>query len=149
MNTAFKFMFSLASLFVLGLIGFYSAERILQTSDSVNRIKQENRIAFILTQMVIPWILGTMIMLLVRIPENFKYPYETLMFFSMAFMVIPPFFNEKVKPKLNLVRIKKKRSLHLGYLVIMLAMLAFLRIMLGIGLHFIIKVSVSISPALS
>ena len=136
MNTAFKFMFSLASLFVLGLIGFYSAERILQTSDSVNR-------------MVIPWILGTMIMLLVRIPENFKYPYETLMFFSMAFMVIPPFFNEKVKPKLNLVRIKKKRSLHLGYLVIMLAMLAFLRIMLGIGLHFIIKVSVSISPALS
>jgi len=149
MNTAFKFMFSMVSLFVLGLIGYYAAERILETSDSVNRIKPENKTAFIFTQVTLPWIIGTLIMLLVRIPENFTYPYETLMFFSMAFLVIPPFFNEKVKPKLNLVKVKKRRNINLGYLAMMLVMLAFLRIMLGIGLHFIIKLEISISPAIA
>jgi hypothetical protein len=67
------------------------------------------------------------------------------MFFSMAFLVIPPFFNEKVKPKLNLVKIKKRKNFHIGYLAMMLVMLAFLRILLGIGLHFLIEINVSIS----
>ncbi|MBW6459283.1 MAG: hypothetical protein K0B08_01810 [Bacteroidales bacterium] len=147
MNTAIKFLFSLISLFALGLIGYYSAEHILETSDSVHRIKKENRMTFMLIQMAIPWLIGTIIMLLVRHPMGFKYPYETLMLFSIAFLVIPPFFNQKVKPKLNLVKVKKKRHIHIGYLLMMLLLLSFLRIMLGIGLHFIIKINISISPA--
>lgn len=147
MNTAFKFMFSILSLFVLGLIGYHSAEHILETSDSLHRIKPENKTAFMLIQLALPWFIGTTIMLLTRLPEGFQYPYETLMFFSMVFLVIPPFFNAKVKPKLNLLRVKKKRNINLGYLFMMLALLAFLRLMLGIGLHFIIKIDISISPA--
>jgi hypothetical protein len=147
MNTAFKFMFSILSLFALTVIGYYSAERILETSDSQTRIKPENKINFILTQVAIPWLIGTVILLLLRIPKNFDFPYETLMLFSMAFIVIPSFFNEKVKPKLNLLKIKKKRRLNLGYIAMMIVFLAFLRIMLGIGLHFIIKLDISISPA--
>jgi hypothetical protein len=147
MNTAFKFMFSLVSLFVLGLIGFYSAQHILETSDSLHRIKANNRLPFMLYQIAIPWLIGTIILLLVRIPHNFDFPYETLMLFSMVFMIIPPFFNEKAKPELNLLRVKKKRNINLGYLAMMIVLLAFLRIMLGIGLHFIIEINISISPA--
>jgi len=147
MNTAFKFLFSLVSLFVLGLIGFHSAKPILETSDSLHRIKASNRLPFMLYQMAVPWLIGTIILLLLRIPHNFDYPYETLMLFSMAFIVIPPFFNEKVKPELNLLRIKKKRSINVGYIAMMLALVLFLRIMLGIGLHFIIEINISISPA--
>jgi hypothetical protein len=147
MNTAFKFMFSLISLFILAVIGYYSAQHILETSDSLNRIKQENRLAFILLQMALPWFIGTVVMLLIRVPKNFDYPYETLMLFSMIFLVIPPFFNEKVKPKLNLLKVKKKRYINLGYFAMMLALLLFLRVMLGIGLHFLIELHISISPA--
>jgi hypothetical protein len=147
MNTAFKFMFSLVSLFGLGVIGFYSAQLILETSDSVNRIKTDYRLSFLLTQLALPWLIGTIILLLLRLPKTFDYPYETLMFFSLAFMVIPPFFNEKVKPKLNLLKVKKKRNIHLGYLALMLVLIAFLRIMLGIGLHFLIEINISITPA--
>jgi hypothetical protein len=147
LNTAFKFMFSLISLFVLGAIGFVSAKYILETSDSMHRIKGDNRLSFLLYQLAIPWLAGTIIMLMLRIPENFNYPYETLMFFSMAFMIFPPFFNAKVKPELNLLKIKKKRNINIGYLFMMLVLVAFLRIMLGIGLHFIIEISISISPA--
>lgn len=147
MNTAFRFMFSLVSLLLLGIIGYFSAQHILETSDSLTRIKPENKTAFMFYQMTLPWLIGTMIMLLIRLPEGFNYPYETLMFFSMIFLVIPPFFNAKVKPKLNLVRVKKKRHIQIGYLVMMLVLIAFLRIMLGIGLHFIIEINISISPA--
>jgi len=136
MNTAFKFMFSLISLFALGVIGYFSAQSILETSDSLNRVKPENRVAFLLLQIALPWLIGTIIMLLIRMPENFIYPYETLMLFSTIFLVIPPFFNEKVKPRLNLLKVKKSRHINLGYLAMMLALLLFLRIMLGIGLHF-------------
>lgn len=149
MNTAFKFMFSLISLFMLGVIGYYSAQHILETSDSMNRIKSENRLSFILLQTALPWLIGTILMLMVRIPKNFDFPYETLMLFSTIFLVIPPFFNEKVKPKLNLLKVKKKRHINLGYLFMTLAFLAFLRIMLGIGLHFIIELHISISPAVT
>jgi hypothetical protein len=149
MNTAFKFMFSIISLFVLAVIGYYSAQHILETSDSLHRIKQENRLAFILMQIALPWLIGTAIMLLIRAPKNFDYPYETLMLFSTVFLVIPPFFNDKVKPKLNLLRVKKKRYINMGYFAMMLALLLFLRIMLGIGLHFVIEIHISISPAVT
>jgi hypothetical protein len=149
MNTAFKFMFSLVSLFILGMIGYFSTQHILETSDSMSRIKPENRLAFILLQVALPWLIGTIMMLLIRIPENFTYPYETLMLFSMIFLIIPPFFNEKVKPQLNLLRVKKKRHINLGYFAMMFVLLLFLRIMLGIGLHFLIEINISISPAVS
>jgi hypothetical protein len=147
MNTAVKFLFSLVSLFLLGLIGFFSAEYILETSDSSTRIKTENRTAFIFQQALFPALIGTTLLLLLRIPKNFDYPYESLMLFSIFFMVIPAFFNKKVKPSLNMLKLKKKRSIHLGYLAMLMILLAFFRIMLDIGLHFIIKIQVSISPA--
>jgi hypothetical protein len=146
MNTAFKFLFSIISLFILAAIGYYSAQSVLETSDSVNRIKTEHRVNFIFMQLALPWLIATVILLLLRLPRGFEYPYETLMFFSMVFLVIPPFFNEKVKPKLNLVKIKKKRYINFGYLAMMLVLLAFLRIMLGIGLHFMIQIDISITP---
>jgi hypothetical protein len=149
LNTAFKFLFSLVSLFILGVIGYHSAKYILETSDSLHRIKSGNRLPFMLYQMAIPWLVSTIILLLVRIPHNFDYPYETLMLFSMAFMVIPAFFNEKVKPELNLLKVKKKRFINLGYLTMMIALILFLRLMLGIGLHFIIEINISISPAVT
>ena len=149
MNTAFKFMFSLVSLFALGLIGYYSATKILETSDSLHRIKGDNRLSFMLYQTALPWLIGTILLLLTRIPENFNYPYETLMLFSTVFLIIPPFFNQKVKPELNLMKSVKRRTVSLGYLAMMIVLVAFLRIMLGIGLHFIIKISISISPAVT
>jgi hypothetical protein len=40
----------------------------------------------------------------------------------------------------------KRRNIHIGYLAMMLIMVAFLRFVLGIGLHFMIEVNISISP---
>jgi hypothetical protein len=147
MNTAFKFMFAIVALFALGVFGYYSKQHILETSNSQSRIKRQNQASFIFTQALIPWILGTGILVATRIPHNFDYPYETLLLFSMAFLVIPAFFNPKVKPKLNLLKLRKKYKISPSYIILMLLLLAFYRIVLDIGLHFIIKISISISPA--
>jgi hypothetical protein len=65
----------------------------------------------------------------------------------MAFLVIPAFFNPKVKPKLNLLKLKKKYKISPSYLILMLLLMVFYRVVLDIGLHFIIRISISISPA--
>lgn len=147
MNTAFKFMFAIIALFMLGLIGYYSKQHFLETSNSQHRIRRENQTSFIFSQALIPWLAGTGLLVALRIPHNFDYPYETLMLFSMGFLVVPAFFNPKVKPKLNLLKLKKKYRIGFGYLTVMLLLLVFYRVVLGIGLHFIIRISVSISPA--
>lgn len=147
LNTAFKFMFSLISLFILGIIGYFTTKHVLETSDSLNRIRGDHRLSFILYQMALPWFIGTVVMLILRAPKNFDYPYETLMFFSMAFLVFPAFFNEKVKPELNLLKSKRKRRINFGYITLTLLLLLFLRLVLDIGLHFIIEINISISPA--
>jgi hypothetical protein len=147
MNTAFKFMFAIVALFALGVLGYYSKQHFLETSNSQSRIKRQNQTSFIFTQALIPWIVGTAILVATRIPHNFDYPYETLLLFSMAFLVIPAFFNPKVKPKLNLLKLKKKYKISPSYLILMLLLMVFYRVVLDIGLHFIIRISISISPA--
>jgi len=147
LNTAFKFMFSLISLFILAVIGHLTTKHVLETSDSMHRIKGDHRLSFIFYQMALPWLIGTVIMLILREPKNFDYPYETLMFFSMAFIVFPAFFNAKVKAEPNLLKSKKKRRINYGYITMTVMLLLFLRLVLDIGLHFIIEINISISPA--
>jgi len=147
MNTAFKFMFSIIALFLLGLVGYYSKRHFLETSNSQSRITRTNETSFIFAQALVPWIIGTAVLLVLRIPENFNYPYETLILLSMGFAVIPAFFNKSVKPKLNLLKLREKYRISISFLLIMLVFVLFYRIMLDIGLHFIIEISISISPA--
>lgn len=148
LNTALKFLFSLISLFLLAVIGYNSRQHFLETSFSLNRIKRQNQVSFLFTQALIPWIVGSFLILIIRIPHNFDYPYETLLLFSVGFAVIPAFFNSKVKPKLNMLKVKKHVHINATNIIMVLLLLAFYRIMLGIGLHFIIRISISISPAI-
>ncbi len=148
LNTALKFLFSLISLFLLAVIGYYSRKHFLETSFSLNRIKRENQVSFLFTQALIPWIVGSFLILIIRIPHNFDYPYETLLLFSVGFAIIPAFFNSKVKPKLNMLKVKKHVHINATNIIMVLVLLAFYRILLGIGLHFINRISISISPAI-
>lgn len=147
LNTAFKFMFTIIALFLLSVFGYFAKQSFLETSNSQHRIQRENQISFIFTQAFIPWLLGTIIILITRIPHNFDYPYESLLMFSLGFPVIAAFFNPKVKPRLNLLKLKKKYRVSISNLVIFVLLMLFYRVVLGIGLHFIIKISISISPA--
>ena len=65
-----KFLVALVSLFVLMAIGYYATSSLLETSNSYKRISGKNRGYFILTQALVPWLLGSLILLLIKIPDK-------------------------------------------------------------------------------
>ncbi len=130
-------------LFILIIIGYQSASKFLSTSNSLDRVRTGVKKTFLFNQAFLPWLLGSLILLIIRIPNNFNYPYETFMFFSFAFIIIPVFFNDMAKPYRIYKKIRRKYSLNIGYIILFLLLLTAFRIGLDNGLHFIITIDFS------
>ena len=150
MNVFFKILFSLIFLFSLSWISFKNAGHILETSNSVFRIKPKNRMFFLFSQTVFPWFVGTLLLILVKYPritpqhENILV-YDLIIIVSILFMIIPPFFNKEAAPKL--VVEKERRQTRISKRNIFLALLALFIFRAGLagGLHFILHFSINVS----
>jgi hypothetical protein len=133
MNMFWKILISLIFLFLLGVIGYFTATRFLDTSYSLMRIKPQNSFKFLLYQAVLPWLIGTAIILLVKIPNNL--PYETGNLIVFGFAVIPILFNRKSRPSRNFVSEKRPNQIKWFVLIAMVLLLMIYRIGLNDGLH--------------
>lgn len=91
LTTTDKYIISTISIFVLALIGFFSTSHFLQCSLSYYIIRRENRILFIASQVFIPWLVGSFLILFIKIPKNtFQ---EAVIFGPLVFAFIPIFPN--------------------------------------------------------
>lgn len=144
MNAFFKILLSLISLVILTIIGYYSTRHFLETASSTNRIIKKYRLQFLFIQALLPWLIGSLLLFFIKFP--FIPPYETVMICTMAFLIVPVVFNSKVKPKLQIVERKRKTKILWVYFVVFILFLLLFRIGLYSGLHFIIKMSVTITP---
>lgn len=141
--TVFKILLALVALFILGIIGYFTAGRFLETKPRASRTG--NR-PFLIRQALLPWLVGSFILLLVRIPYNFNFPYETIMISTMGLLTVPPLFNRNAVPRLWLVKEKSvKRPFSWGYFILLLAFLSFYRVELGRGLHIYVKMQFSMT----
>lgn len=138
-----KFLLVFIAFFILVIIGYQSTPKFLSTSNSLDRVRVGVRNTFLFNQAFLPWLLGSIILLIIRIPNNFNYPYETFMFFSFAFIIIPVFFNDMAKPYRIYKKVQRKYSLNIGYIFLFLLLLTAFRIGLDNGLHFIITIDCS------
>ena len=138
-----KFILIFIASFILIIIGYQSASKFLSTSNSLDRVRTGVKNTFLFNQAFLPWLLGSLILLIIRIPNNFNYPYETFMFFSFAFIIIPVFFNDMAKPYRIYKKIRRKYSLNIGYIILFLLLLTAFRIGLDNGLHFLITIDFS------
>ncbi len=143
LGIVFRFILIFIAFFILIIIGYQSTSKFLSTSNSLERVKVGVRNTFLFNQAFLPWLLGSLILLIIRIPNNFNYPYETLMFFSLAFIVIPVFFNDIAKPYRIYKKVRRKYSLNIGYIILFLLFLTAFRLGLDNGLHFIITIDFS------
>jgi|GEM_PF-2971778 len=147
MNIFWKIFFSLTFLFILGFIGYYSARKFLETSNSAHRVKKENRMKFLFFQALMPWFLGSLMILLIKMPNNL--PYDTSNLVLMAFAMIPVLLNRSARPRISFER-EGRRQTQVNWLSLtgFLLLLFAYRIGLNSGLHFIIKfkLSIDISP---
>ena len=134
MSVFFKIFLSMVFLFILGLIGYYSASAFLETSYSVSRIRQDNKIKFLFFQVVLPWIIGSSLIYLIKLPNNMNYDSGNLV--TMVFAVLPVVFNRSAKPsKKRFKTLKKANKIQWLYIIILLLLLLGFRIGLDNGLH--------------
>ncbi len=85
-----KILLVAVAIIVLLVIGSYSVYPILASANSFHLLKPENRGVFIKNQIFIPWLAGSLILLLLYLP---KIPlHETLINVSMLIMLIPVYF---------------------------------------------------------
>ncbi|MGB4205232.1 MAG: hypothetical protein WBJ84_06385 [Bacteroidales bacterium] len=144
MSLMLRIVFSFIFLFALAAIGYYSTGLFYETAQSQAYLKSENKRLFILYQTLLPSILGAIIMLIIRIPEN--PPYQVLLLFTLLFATFAAYFNKKAKPK----RIRNfpkhnGRRIEWGYIIVLVALLLIFRWLLYYGLHIILRFSVSLN----
>jgi hypothetical protein len=142
MNVFWQIFFSLTFLFILGLIGYYSTGKFLETANSAYRIKKENRNRFLLYQVILPWLVGGLIIYLAKVPNNMPYDVGNLLTMSLA--VVPAIFNRRAKPVLNFKDERKPTKIHWAYIITFILLLASFRIWLETGLHIELTYDISL-----
>lgn len=154
MNVFFKILFSLILLFTLSWISFKGSRHILETANSVFRIKSKNRMIFLISQTILPWFVGTILLIALKYPrftpqhENILV-YDLIIIVSVLFMIIPPFFNRQAAPRLSVERERKQTKISKRNILITLIALLVFRLGLAGGIHFVIQFAVNISRYLS
>lgn len=146
LNVFWQIFLSLLFLFILGAIGYYSTGKFLETSNSAYRIKKENRNRFLLYQVIFPWLIGGLVIYLVKVPNNMPYDVGNLLTMSIA--VIPVMFNRRATPEINFKEERKATHIHWVYIIVFLILIASFRIWLETGLHIELtyEISLKITP---
>ncbi len=144
MNIAFRVLFSIVSLFLLAIFGYYTTRFFLETAPSPSFLSHEQRGRFLLYQVLIPGITGTLILILIRLPQI--QPYHTIVLFTLFAATVSAFINRKTRPD----RVKSfpkhgGRKFQWIYLFVTIAFFLLFRIVLSYGLHIIIEFRVNVS----
>jgi len=142
---------AMLSLFAMMVIGYYATKPLLETSNSYQRISHRNRKYFILTQLLVPWVIGGLILILIKIPnkdpqhENIIV-YDLIVIATLLFAIVPTFFNKKASP--DTLRFKSKKRLKFVWLFMVVAILLILAYRLGLadGLYFYIRMAFRVAP---
>lgn len=146
LNVFIKILISLIFLFLLSVIGYYSAPLAIGTLP-VGRHKSEGRIGGLISSYFLPWVLGTIILYLVKIPfkvpqHEYIHDYDTITLVSIIFAITPVIFRSQLSKIPANLRIRKI-TYNKGVLTFAAAMAALFlfRFVLERGLHFIIRFS--------
>ena len=132
-NVFWQILFSLLFLFILGIIGYYTASRFLDTSNSAYRVRDENKLKFLFFQVVLPWLIGGTLIFLVKIPNNM--PYDTGNLVTLVFAIIPVLLNRYARPQVIFEGERKPTRIKWNLIAMFVILLLAFRIGLNNGLH--------------
>lgn len=133
LNVFWQIFIALIFLFILGLIGYYSVPKFLDTSKSAYRVRPENKTKFLFFQVIVPYLIGSLIIILVKIPNNL--PYDTGNLITLTFAIAPMIFNKYARPTVTFEKEKKSTQIRWLYMVIFVVLILAYRIGLNNGLH--------------
>ena len=138
---------SILMIFTLGLFGYHATSKFLNTSNSIYRIRNENRQYFLLNQAIFPAFFGSLIIFLMKLPKI--YPYEIGMLILAATATLPILFNLNARPSVRIAKEpKNKTSVRWDLIILAFILLIGFRLLLANGVHIvlILKFAISVTP---
>lgn len=123
----FKILISSLLILVLLLIGMFSSNAFLHSTDSVYLIKKKNRLSFLLSQVLIPYCIGNIAVLVFFLPK--LPPIELAVNFCMIIVISPIFFHYKNFSVLDVDEPVKKFNINRQYLFILIISIVVLRLL--------------------
>jgi len=129
-----KLIMSLLMILISIIIGTVSTKYWIMSANSyVNYSKPHQRTAFMLSQVLIPYILGTFIIWLITLPNGLRY--DTNVNIALIFMVLPPLFLHKYYQEYYFD--EDPRKIKFAYKIIFFAIIFLIsyRLLLDIGLR--------------
>ena len=146
-----RIMVSAIFLFLLSLFGYLGTRFILETTNSIDRVRTKNRKIFLLNQTLLPWAFGTALLAGIKYTElkpqhNNILAYDMIIIFGVLFMIVPQFFNKRVRPNLNETKMNRTRT-EISIWGIFITLVSFLifRFVLDYGLHIFLHFSINLS----
>ncbi|GAB1405584.1 MAG: hypothetical protein PHX54_06655 [Lentimicrobiaceae bacterium] len=125
-----KLLVTLISAFLLAVTGFaISGLFILGANTYYNQLKPENTPRFIIYQVIIPFVVGTLIIALLRHPLSY---YDAALLLTPLIMLLPVLLNSSGRPMLFFDEKPKEANINIQLLVISAVVLLIYRV----GLHF-------------
>ncbi|MCD4746119.1 MAG: hypothetical protein K8R58_07455 [Bacteroidales bacterium] len=138
-----KMVISIISIFILFAIGTLSTKSFLFSANSYfNYQNKQNRKFFILSQVFIPFLIGSFILIFLKIPNDTYYGsidntyYEIFIFLSIILVLIPVFSLYNTYPDFYFDESPKKINLVWKFLIVMVIIIILFRFGLSSGIHF-------------
>jgi hypothetical protein len=136
-STVANFVGSMLALSCLAVIGFYSRRSFLQCAMSYRIISHEYRLIYLISQSLIPFFIGTIILILLKVPNNTLY--ESIIHGTMLILIIPLILNYRENIKTHLY--EKMDIIRIDYMYLVLTLILFIIIRYGLssGVSFGVK----------
>lgn len=151
MPAVLKFLISILALIAMAWIGWKYARIILE----IRPIRKHgNNIPLILiNRLLLPCILGTLLLIVIKLPNiTPQHPniwvYDVIILVTVLFAVIPPVFNNKLRPVIHLPRtilLRDRTARAIFAIILSTAVLILYRLGLSSGLYIYMKFAIHIS----
>ncbi|NVO18478.1 MAG: hypothetical protein HXX13_02195 [Bacteroidetes bacterium] len=150
MNIAFRILFSMVFLTMIMWLNWNIVKLLPETSGPDSW--KQNRFAYIMSRLVVPWFIGSGIMIMLKITnvlpqhENI-FNYDSINLATLLFAIVPPLFNSKAHPHRIQGRKtypKVHRSTVFIWVIVALVFIFMIRFGLSRGLYFQMKISMDI-----
>jgi len=152
MHIFFRILISLIFLAAMAWIGWLHAGSMLETRTL--RIRSSDIPYILINRMVLPYILGTILLILIKIPNVAPqhptiWDYDVMIIASAFFAIIPPLFNKKLQAPSRSSKHhshRRRRFIMYGAIAVSLAVVLLYRVGLSNGLYIFMKFVLNVTP---
>lgn len=130
-----KVLYSIISIFLLVLAGLFATKQFLISGNTYyNELNNTNRTPFIISQVLMPYLLGNTFLIILRQPRFIFY--DTFIGLTLIISILPILFTYRSYNELYFEEEEKKPRIAWLTVIILTLVVLFFRGVLGIGLRF-------------